>query len=53
MDRIVKDSLDKKTTFIHPLRVPSHAIEKDMMSMATLPLELQIDAILTIIKSLS
>lgn len=53
MEKIESGSLDAKATFIHLPPLPSQAIEKDMMSMATMPLEMQIEAMLTIIKSLS
>ncbi len=53
MDKIESGSLDARATFIHLPPLPSQAIEKDMMSMATMQLDMQIDAMLTIIKSLS
>ncbi|MFW9981956.1 MAG: pyroglutamyl-peptidase I [Candidatus Thorarchaeota archaeon] len=53
MERIENGSLNAKATFIHLPPLPSQAIEKDMMSMATMTLEMQIEALFTIIKSLS
>lgn len=53
MDKIERGSLDAKATFIHLPLLPSQSIEKDKMSMATMPLEMQIEALLVIIKSLS
>ncbi|MFX1482494.1 MAG: hypothetical protein ACFFCP_04810 [Promethearchaeota archaeon] len=53
MQQIDSGSLDAKATFIHLPPLPSQAIEKDMMSLATMALELQVDAIATIIESLS
>lgn len=53
MERIENGSLDAKATFIHLPPLPFQAIEKDMMSMATMTLEMQIEALQTIIKSLN
>lgn len=53
MERIENGSLNAKATFIHLPPLPYQAIEKDMMSMATMSLEMQIEALFTIIKSLS
>jgi len=52
LDMIHNDVLDAEATFIHLPPLPSQAIEKDKMSLATMPLKMQIDAILTIINSL-
>jgi len=52
MDWIETVSLDTKATFIHLPPLPSQAIEKDMMSMATMPLEMQVNAVEIIIKNL-
>ena len=52
MQRIENGSLDARATFIHLPPIPSQAIQKDMMSLATMPLDMQIDAMLEIIKSL-
>jgi pyroglutamyl-peptidase len=53
MQRIETNDLDIQATFIHLPPLPSQAIEKDMMTLATMPLELQVEALLTIIDSLS
>jgi len=53
MHRIEHGELDAQATFIHLPPLPSQAIQKEMMSLATMPLEMQIDAMLTIIKSLN
>jgi pyroglutamyl-peptidase len=53
LQQIEDGSLDAKATFIHLPPLPSQAIEKDMMSLATMPFDMQIDAIVTIIESLS
>ena len=53
MDMIETGALDAKATFIHLPPLPSQVIEKDMMSLATMPLDHQIEAIQLIIKSLS
>jgi len=53
MQRIEHGELDAQATFIHLPPLPSQAIQKEMMSLATMPLEMQIDAMLTIIKSLN
>jgi pyrrolidone-carboxylate peptidase len=52
MDMIETGALDAKATFIHLPPLPAQAIEKDMMAMATMPLDLQIDALKMIIKNL-
>ncbi|TFG31996.1 pyroglutamyl-peptidase I [Candidatus Thorarchaeota archaeon] len=52
LQRINTNNLDTRATFIHLPPLPSQAIEKDMMSLATMPLELQVEALLTIIDSL-
>jgi pyroglutamyl-peptidase len=52
MDWIETVSLDTKATFIHLPALPSQAIEKDMMSMATMPLEMQVKALEIIIRNL-
>ncbi len=53
MERIENGSLEAKATFIHLPPLPSQAIEKDMVSMATMTLETEIEALLTIIKFLN
>ncbi len=53
MDWIEKGAHDTKATFIHLPALPSQAIEKDMMHMATMPLDLQVKALEVIIKNLS
>ena len=53
MDMIETGTLDAKATFIHLPALPSQAIEKDMMSLATMPIDMQVKALEVIIKSLS
>ena len=53
MEKIENGSLNAKATFVHLPALPSQAIEKDMMNMATMPLDLQVKALEIIIKSLS
>jgi pyrrolidone-carboxylate peptidase len=53
MDWIEKGAHDVKATFIHLPPLPSQAIEKDMMSMATMPIDFQLEALRIIIKNLS
>ncbi|MFW9788992.1 MAG: pyroglutamyl-peptidase I [Candidatus Thorarchaeota archaeon] len=53
MDMIEKEPFDTKATFIHLPPLPYQAIEKDIMSMATMPLELQVEALNVIIRNLS
>lgn len=53
MDMIETGTLVAKATFIHLPALPSQAIEKDMMSLATMPLDMQVKALEVIIKSLS
>ena len=53
MHRIESGRLDAKATFIHLPPLPSQAIEKDAMSLATLPLDIEIRALEDIIKSLT
>jgi len=52
MQRIENGSLDAQATFIHLPPLPSQAIQKDMMSLATMPLEMQIEALKIIIQNL-
>ncbi len=52
MQRIESGELDAQATFIHFPPMPSQAIQKDMMSLATMPLDMLIDAMMIIIKSL-
>ncbi|TFG29865.1 pyroglutamyl-peptidase I [Candidatus Thorarchaeota archaeon] len=52
MQRIETEQLDIQATFIHLPPLPTQAIEKDDMNLATMPLELQVEALLTIIDSL-
>jgi pyroglutamyl-peptidase len=52
MHRIETGRLDAKATFIHLPPLPTQAIEKDTMSLATMPMELEIRALEEIIKSL-
>lgn len=52
MQRIETGTLKAQATFIHLPPIPSQAIQKDMMSLATMPLDTQIDAMVAIIKSL-
>jgi pyroglutamyl-peptidase len=53
MDWIERGFIDTQATFIHLSALPAQAIEKDMMSMATIPLDLQVQALEVIIKNLS
>jgi pyrrolidone-carboxylate peptidase len=53
MEKIENGSLDIKATFIHLPALPNQAIEKDMVYMATMPLDLQVKALEIIIESLS
>ncbi|MDH4213440.1 MAG: pyroglutamyl-peptidase I [Candidatus Thorarchaeota archaeon] len=53
MQRIETSGLDIQATFIHLPPLPAQAIQKDIMSLATMPLDLQIEAVVEIIKSLS
>jgi pyroglutamyl-peptidase len=53
MDMIETGALDAKATFIHLPPLPAQAIEKDMMNLATMPLDMQVKAFEIIIKSLS
>jgi pyroglutamyl-peptidase len=53
MQMIETGLLDAKATFIHLPPLPTQAIEKDLMTLATMPLEIQISALKTIIESLS
>ena len=52
MQRIETNNLDTLATFIHLPPLPSQAIQKDMMTLATMPMELEVEALLTIIGSL-
>ncbi|PNX53163.1 MAG: hypothetical protein BV458_05825 [Thermoplasmata archaeon M9B2D] len=52
MQRIETGMINAKATFIHLPPIPAQAIQKDMMSLATMPLELLIHALVEIIKSL-
>jgi len=52
MHRIETGVVDARATFIHLPPVPAQAIQKDMMSLATMPLETLVKAIVEIIKSL-
>ncbi|MHA1137264.1 MAG: pyroglutamyl-peptidase I family protein [Candidatus Thorarchaeota archaeon] len=52
MQRIKNGELDAKATFIHLPPIPAQAIQKDMMSLATMPLDTQVDAMVEIIKAL-
>ena len=52
LQRIETKNLDISATFIHLPPVPAQAIEKDMATLATMPLELEIEALLTIIEAL-
>lgn len=52
MQRIEIGKLKAQATFIHLPPIPSQAIQKDMMSLATMPLEMLIEALVEIIKFL-
>jgi pyroglutamyl-peptidase len=53
LQQIEDGSLDAKATFIHLPPLPAQAIEKDLMSMATMSLEMEVDALQVIIENLS
>ncbi|MFW9805772.1 MAG: pyroglutamyl-peptidase I [Candidatus Thorarchaeota archaeon] len=53
MDWIENSAPDVKATFIHLPPLPIQAIEKDMMSLATMPLDFQMNAMEIIIKNLT
>jgi pyroglutamyl-peptidase len=53
MDWVENSAPDVRATFIHLPPLPSQAIEKDMMTLAKMPLDLQLEAIQIIIKNLS
>jgi len=53
MQKIEGGSLNAKATFIHLPPLPSQAIEKDMMSLPTMPLDIQVDALKVIFDNLS
>ena len=52
MQRIENGELEAQATFIHLPPIPSQAIQKDIMTLATMPLDTQVDALVEIIKSL-
>jgi pyroglutamyl-peptidase len=52
MQRIEKTKLDAKATFIHLPPLPSQALQKDLQSLATMPLDMQLQALEIIIRSL-
>ena len=52
MQRIDYGEIDAHATFIHLPPLPEQAIQKDMPNLATMSLEMQIDAMVEIIKSL-
>lgn len=52
MQRIENGTLDAKATFIHLPPIPIQAIEKDMMSLATMPLDMLVKALVEIINYL-
>ena len=52
MQRIENGEIEAQATFIHLPPIPVQAIQKDMMSLATMPLDLQVEALVEIIKSL-
>ena len=52
MQRIETGDLDMKATFIHLPPIPSQAIQKDQPTLATMPLDMLVNALVTIIKSL-
>ncbi|MFX1484967.1 MAG: pyroglutamyl-peptidase I [Promethearchaeota archaeon] len=53
MQQIEDGSLDVKATFIHLPPLPSQAIEKDTMQLATMSFDMQVDALKVIIENLS
>ncbi len=52
MQHIETNSLDILATFIHLPPLPIQAIQKDIMTLATMPLELEVEALLILIDSL-
>ncbi|TFG32181.1 pyroglutamyl-peptidase I [Candidatus Thorarchaeota archaeon] len=52
MQRIQEGTSEAQATFIHLPPLPSQAIQKDMMTLATMPLDVLINALITIIESL-
>ena len=52
MQRIETGGLNMKATFIHLPPIPSQAIQKDQPALATMPLDMLVNALVTIIKSL-
>ncbi|MGY5873219.1 MAG: pyroglutamyl-peptidase I [Candidatus Thorarchaeota archaeon] len=52
MQRIENGELEAEATFIHLPPIPAQAIQKDMMSLATMTLDTEINALVEIIKSL-
>ncbi|TFH01249.1 MAG: pyroglutamyl-peptidase I [Candidatus Thorarchaeota archaeon] len=52
MQRIQYGNLGIRATFIHLPPIPPQAIQKDLMTLATMPLDMIIEALVTIIKSL-
>ncbi len=49
---IASGSVKAKATFIHLPPLPEQALEKDNLSMATMPLDMQVDAMRLILKAL-
>jgi pyroglutamyl-peptidase len=52
MKRIEKGEFEAQSTFIHLPPLPEQAIEKDMPTLATMPREMEMEALVEIIKSL-
>ena len=52
MHRIDHGGLETQSTFIHLPPLPAQAIEKDLPTLATMPLEMELKALVEIIKSL-
>jgi pyroglutamyl-peptidase len=52
MKRVERGVIDAKATFIHLPPLPSQAIQKDLMTLATMSLDLQLKALEAIIQSL-
>jgi pyroglutamyl-peptidase len=52
MPRIEKGVIDAKATFVHLPPLPSQALQKDLQTLATMPLEMQVKALETIVRCL-
>jgi pyroglutamyl-peptidase len=52
MQRIEKGVIDAKATFVHLPPLPSQALQKNLQTLATMPLETQLKALETIVRCL-